>query len=148
MVIEHFLIALVRGHVLLQISPSMMLEVVARDAIDQVGGFPFNIDPFECVTFSTNLLWLFPCKLIFIEDTVVYAFPRRTLKEKDLGPVEGILTRTTGVREGKIIYGDYEEEKPATKKKTATSVKCWLICEHKSRPELSLLSMTLTSRVG
>lgn len=87
----------------------MMLAAVARDVIDQVGGFPFNIDPFECVTISINVLWLYPGKLKFIEDAVVYASPRRTLKEKDLGPVERILTRTTAVREGKIIHGDYEE---------------------------------------
>lgn len=82
---------------------------VRKDVFFEVDGFPVNVDPFECVSFSSKVWWRYPFKLKFVKNADLLASPRRMLKEDKLGLVEGVLRRTTAIRGNEIIEGDYEE---------------------------------------
>lgn len=72
---------------------------------EEVGGFE-NKDPYEMGIFAFKAFWLYPNKLKRIDDALLLTSARRTLKEKELGPLEHTFKRTTAVRGDKIIWGD------------------------------------------
>lgn len=67
-----------------------------------------NIDPYEMIAFALRVYWLYPFKVRRAEDVILITSPRRALKEKELGLLEGHLKRTTAVRGEKILWGDEE----------------------------------------
>lgn len=75
---------------------------------EEIGGF-HGKDPYEMVIFSTETFWRYPGQIKRVEDALVLTSARRTLKEKELGPLEHTFKRTTAVRQGKIIWGDEED---------------------------------------
>lgn len=74
---------------------------------EEVGGFEPK-DPYEMAIFASQVFLRYPNKIKRIEDVFVLTSARRSLKEKELGPLEHTFKRTTAVRGDKIIWGDEE----------------------------------------